>query len=69
MNRAEYLTRAKECAARGEGLPHSKLSAEKVRFIRLNVNALTGLEMALEMGVHKNVISRVKNYQSWVHIK
>lgn len=54
--------------ARGNELPHSKLSREKVAAIRVRYDAgVTQVKLAKEYGVHVNTIHRVVNYQNWWH--
>lgn len=54
--------------ARGNELPHAKLSREKVAAIRARYEmGVTQRRLAECYGVHVNTIHRVVNYQNWWH--
>lgn len=68
MDRDEYLQRAREFSARGEKLPHSRLDAEKVRWIRSNPLGMTARQIAAHFGVHYRTIEKVRHYDTWGHV-
>lgn len=53
--------------ARGNELPHSKLTAEIVADIRKRAPTTSHRVLAAEYGVHVNSIGRVVTYQNWWH--
>lgn len=69
MTRDEY-TRwgAKAHAARGNALPHAKLTPDRVRAIRSNPGGLTARQLAEEHGVHYRTIEKVRGYETWGHV-
>lgn len=69
MNRAEYRSRAREFAPRGERVGVSKLSADKVRWIRQNRMGLTIRQMAERLGVHRRTVEKVHYGETWCHIE
>lgn len=69
MNRSEYIKRAKEFSKRGTSLPHSKLDANKVRWIRQNPLGMTYKMMARHLCVHYRTVEKVAYYETWVHVK
>ena len=68
MDRQEYLSRARELAAKGESLPHSRLNAEKVRFIRNNPEGETARQLADRFGVHYRTVEKVRHHETWGHV-
>lgn len=68
MNRAEYRSRQRELAARGEQLPQAKLNEILVRQIRENRLGLTARQWAEQLGVHQRTIDKVRDYRSWRHV-
>lgn len=55
--------------ARGNELPHAKLTREKVSTIRLRASmGVSQLKMAEEYGVHRNTINRAVLYENWWHL-
>lgn len=69
MNREDYrLYGAKACALRGEKLPHSKLDAEKVRYVRKNPKGMTAKQLAAKFGVHKRTIDKVRDGETWQNV-
>jgi len=67
MNRAEYLTRAREFASRGESRPNAVLSPDIVRLIR--ADRRTTKELAAEFGCHYRTIEKVRYFETWIHVK
>lgn len=69
MTRDEY-TRwgARARAARGNALPHAKLTPERVRAIRSNPRGLTARQLAEEHKVHYRTIEKVRHYETWCHV-
>jgi hypothetical protein len=53
--------------ARGNKLPHAKLTAEIVADIRKRAPTTAHRVLADEYGVHVNSIGRVVTYQTWWH--
>jgi hypothetical protein len=53
--------------ARGNELPHAKLTAEIVADIRKRAPTTAHRVLAAEYGVHVNSIGRVVTYQTWWH--
>ena len=68
MVRAEYLSRAREFAARGSDYKSAVLNAEKVRWIRRNDEGLTAKDQAAMLGVHYRTVEKVRHFETWVHI-
>lgn len=68
MERGEYLTRAREFAARGEALKQAKLNADKVKWIRANAEGNTAKQQADILGVHYRTVEKVKHYETWSHV-
>ena len=79
MNRAEWLGRAKETAARGQDLPQTKLmdldvveirSATRQRAaLRKHIREnLSNSALAKKHGVSVRCIERVVAYENWGHI-
>lgn len=55
--------------ARGNELPHAKLSPEKVAAIRIRAGmGVCQRKMAREYGVHRNTIWAAVNYGNWWHL-
>ena len=69
MNRAEYLTRAREFASRGTSRPNSRLNPEKVKEIRKNAKGKTAKQLAQFYGVHYRTIEKVQYFETWAHIE
>ena len=69
MERAEYLSRAREFSARGNDLSHSKLDRDKVIWIRVNREGHTAKEQALILGVHYRTVEKVRYYETWAHVR
>ena len=69
MDRGEYLSRAREMAARGEDLPQSKLNPDKVVWIRMNREGLTAKKQANILGVHYRTVEKVRHFETWAHIR
>lgn len=79
LERAEYLSRAREFAARGQDLPQSKLLELEVaairsaatqrenlrRYIREN---LSNEALAEKFGVHVRTVEKVLRHESWGHV-
>lgn len=74
MNRAEYLVRAREFAARGSALPQTKLSEADVREIRrlakvreearARITAeLSNAAIAARYGVHRRTVEKVLSWE------
>jgi predicted DNA-binding protein (UPF0251 family) len=56
--------------ARGNELPQSKLTRDKVAAIRVRAAmGVSQLKMAGEYGVHRNTINRAVLYENWWHIE
>lgn len=68
LSRSEYITRAREFAARGEALPQSRLNADAVKEIRANVRGKTAKALAAEYGVHYRTIEKVQYFETWSHV-
>ena len=68
MDRNEYLMRAHEFAPRGNRLPQAQLTPDAVKAIRANVYGKTMAEQAVEFGVSKRCIERVRAYETWRHV-
>lgn len=68
MTRTEYLLRHHEFHARGNQLPHAKLTPEAVRAIRANRNGETAKQLASRYGVHVRTIDKVRDRRSWGHV-
>ena len=64
ISREEYLSRAHEFA---HNQP-KKLDADKVRQIRA-IAGMTHKQIADRFGVHENTVWRVRNYETWVHVR
>ena len=69
MERAEYLSRAREFAARGIELGQSKLNNAKVIWIRSNPEGLTAKQQAETLGVHYRTVEKVRHYETWAHVR
>lgn len=68
MTRAEYLSRAREYASRGEARPNAVMNADKVRAIRQNADALTARQLAEKYGCHYRTIEKIRHYETWAHV-
>lgn len=79
MKRDEYLTQSIVHAARGEKLPHSKLTDEQVESIlsagrqrehlRTYINAnLTNKALAKAYNVSERCIEKIFSRESWSHV-
>ena len=66
MNRAEYLTRAREFASRGEARPNARLNPDLVREIRNSDK--TTKQIAADVGVHYRTIEKVRHHETWAHV-
>jgi hypothetical protein len=66
LSRSEYLIRAYEFAARGDRLPHTKITDEQARQIRTYDR--TAKQWALELGVHIRTIEKVRAFGSFSHV-
>jgi hypothetical protein len=70
MKRHEYaLWGAKANALRGDSLPHARLTADGVRYIRENRKGLTARQLAAEFGVHYRTIEKVRHRETWSHVE
>ena len=80
MTRDEFLIRQHEFAARGERLPHSKLTEQKVREVRQIreqarlfrkwIDEQFSIEgLAKKYGVSTGAMEKVLNYTTWRHVK
>lgn len=69
MERGEYLSRAREFAARGASLSQSKLDSVKVNWIRENKDGHTAKKQAEILGVHYRTVEKVRYYETWTHIR
>lgn len=56
-----------ERAARGEGLPHAKLTERAVRAIRRNRSGWTIKQTAKIYGVHWRTIDKIRADCTWTH--
>lgn len=56
-------------SARGNQLPHARLTPETVREIRVNREGMSDAKRAEKLGVHLNTVIRARKYESWCHIK
>lgn len=54
--------------AKGNQLPHARLTPEKVREIRQNREGLTDKDRARKLGVHENSITRARTGETWGHV-
>lgn len=55
--------------ARGNELPHAKLTKEIVRTMRIrNSMGVSCKRMAKQYGVHVNMVERAVSYQNWWHV-
>jgi len=69
MDRAEYLSRARELARRGEACGHAVLTERKVRHIRARRFAGVPVRvLADQYGVHPRTIEKVCSYETWAHV-
>lgn len=69
ITRREYLQNTIQYTKRGNELPHAKLDADKVRKIRIAVDAgATSKSLAAEYGVHIRTIEKIRSYETWVHV-
>lgn len=79
LERAEYLSRARSMALRGNDLGQSKLNDELIEEIRSAASQreklrkhikdnLSNQAMALKMNVHVRTIEKVLSYETWGHI-
>ena len=66
--RRDYLINASLYAKRGNDLPRTKLTPEKVKEIRANRYGKTAQQLADEHGVHKNTIDKIRNFETWAHV-
>lgn len=46
-------------------MPNAKLNPQVVRMIRINREGMTDKQRAAHLGVHPNVIFRVRHFESW----
>lgn len=66
ISRRDYQINAHQYAKRGEELPHSKLTSEKVRKIRMDAEqGITAKSQASEYGVHIRTIEAIRSYKTW----
>lgn len=49
--------------------PHAKLNPHKVREVRRFLGKLSGAEIGDMLGVHKNTVYRVANYETWYQVR
>lgn len=79
MERGEYLSRARELAARGQDLPQSRLLDLDIVNIRSAVrqrealrkhiaDQLSNAALAKQYGVHARTIEKVVNRETWSHL-
>ena len=69
MNRADYvLYGAKATALRGNDLPHAKMDAEKVRYVRRNPKGMTTKQLAAQFGVHYRTIEKIQYRETWENV-
>ena len=72
MNRDEWDLRRFEFVARGNKLPHAKLTPVLVREIRskYRINSRTAGVPALarEYGLHRRTVEKVVTYETWGHV-
>ena len=69
MNRHEYIPRAYEFASRGEARPNAKMNADRVRIIRENKYGFTARQFAKMYDCHYRTIEKVRQFETWIHIK
>lgn len=80
MNRSEYQIRQREFSARGEQLPQSKLTAEKVRearelyervrFARRHLDKHYSIAaIAARYGVSPAAMDKALRYETWGHVE
>jgi hypothetical protein len=55
--------------ARGNQLPHARLTPETVREIRVNREGMSDANRAKKLGVHLNTVIKARKYETWCHIK
>lgn len=79
LERAEYLSRTREFAARGQDLPQSKLLDLEVASIRSAARQREALRkhirenlsneaLARQFGVHVRTIEKVLQHHTWSHV-
>lgn len=68
MTRAEYIANAHLYARAGNDLPHAKLDADTVRYIRRNPAGMTAKQLAAELGIHYRIVEKVRHYETWRHV-
>jgi hypothetical protein len=69
ISRRDYLCDSLKYAKRGNDLPQSKLCADKVRKIRIEIESgATSKSLAAEYGVHIRTIDKIRSYKTWVHV-
>ncbi len=69
IDRQEWSTRAHEFCARGERLPHARLTADVVRKIRVNQEGWPRWKWAECLGCHVRTIDKVATYETWRHVE
>lgn len=70
MTRNDYiLFGAKTTALRGEQLPQTKLTVERVREIKRNPRGLTARQLAEQENVHYRTIEKIRHGQTWSHVQ
>lgn len=73
LDREEWHLRRFEFVARGNKLPHAKLTPELVRTIRgryVPFSKTAGAPaLAREYGLHRRTIEKVLTFMSWGHVR
>ena len=69
LSRDEYLKQVRLFCARGEDMPNSKLDAAKVKEIRATAKEITAEQWASRLGLHRRTIDKVRQYESWKHVR
>ena len=54
--------------ARGNQLPHARLTPETVREIRTNREGMSDKARAKKLGVHENSVTRARTRETWWHV-
>lgn len=67
LNREEYLEQAHYSAMRGNELPHAKLNPSLVREIRNSDEPRKTI--AARLGVHYRTIEKVRQWETWIHVR
>lgn len=67
QNREEYLEQAHYNALRGNELPQAKLNPSLVREIRSSNEPRKAI--ANRLGVHYRTIEKVRQWETWVHVR